>query len=79
MRTCWKLLLELSAAEQGELEEWLRGGVQAVRAIKQAQVLRRLAEGKSPPEMGDRGADGQGGAGDRVARRLARCARHGMA
>ncbi len=47
-----KLVVKLSKAEEQELAELLRAGVQAVRVIKRAQTLRLLAAGQSPAEVG---------------------------
>ncbi len=52
MRTCRKLVIKLSEAEEQQLAELLRAGVQPVRVIKRAQSLRLLAAAQSPPQVG---------------------------
>ena len=52
MRRYRKLIVELSDSEERELRGLLRGGVQPVRVIKRVQVLRLLAEGQTPPQVG---------------------------
>jgi hypothetical protein len=37
----------LSKAEQGQLDELLRGGLQPVRTVLRALVLRQLADGQT--------------------------------
>ena len=47
-----KLVVKLSKAEERELAELLRAGVQAVRVVKRAQSLRLLAAGQTASEVG---------------------------
>jgi hypothetical protein len=52
MRKYRKLVVKLSKADEQQLAELLRAGVQSVRVIKRAQTLRLLAAGQSPPAVG---------------------------
>lgn len=52
MRKYRKLVVKLRKAEEQELAELLRAGIQQVRVIKRAQSLRLLAAGQSPPQVG---------------------------
>jgi hypothetical protein len=52
MRKYRKLVVKLSRAEEQEVAELLRAGVQSVRVVKRAQSLRLLAAGQSPPQVG---------------------------
>lgn len=45
------LVVRLKAAERRRLEGMLRGGIEPVRVVKRAQVLRLLDQGTGPPEV----------------------------
>jgi hypothetical protein len=44
-----RVQVRLSKAEQGQLDELLRGGLQPVRTVLRALVLRQLADGQTDP------------------------------
>ena len=52
MRKYRKLVVKMGDAEERQLAELLRAGVQFVRVIRRAQTLGLLAAGQSPPQVG---------------------------
>jgi putative transposase len=46
-----RLVVGLRAAERRRLEGMLRGGIEPVRVVKRAQVLRLLDQGMGPPQV----------------------------
>jgi transposase len=47
------LVVRLRAADRRQLEGMLRGGIEPVRVVKRAQVLRLLDQGTGPPQVAD--------------------------
>src|SRR4051812_14530279 len=46
-----RLVVRLRAAERRQIEGMLRGGIEPVRVVKRAQVLRLLDQGAGPPQV----------------------------
>jgi putative transposase len=46
-----QLVVRLRAADRRRIEAMLRGGIEPVRVVKRAQVLRRLDQGTGPPQV----------------------------
>jgi hypothetical protein len=48
-----QLVVRLKAADRRRIAAMLRGGIEPVRVIKRAQVLRLLDQGTGPPQIAD--------------------------
>jgi putative transposase len=46
-----RLVVRLRAADRRQIEGMLRGGIEPVRVVKRAQVLRLLDQGAGPPQV----------------------------